>query len=126
MAATGAERPDRVLATVLKRTARVEAAAPESDHGFLDHVQRQVSAFRGRGLTHTADGFFAAFDGPRPRHRLRAHAGHRPDLYGRAQFGLHTGECDVTPGGRVSGVALERARRSAASPARVKCWSRGP
>ncbi len=109
--AAGAPPHDRVLATVL--CGRLEPAAPvEGDLPPLDaEVQQQIAWFRGRGLTFTAGGFFAAFDGPARAiacARVLAGTGLR---YGRpAAFGLHTGECDLTTDGRVTGVAFERAR----------------
>jgi pimeloyl-ACP methyl ester carboxylesterase/DNA-binding winged helix-turn-helix (wHTH) protein len=102
--------PDRVLATVL--CARIDdepAAGPAAD--FEVHVRSEIGSFRGRGLIFTSGGFFAVFDGPaRAIACARALAGAAP-RFGRAgHFGLHTGECDLTPEGRVAGRAYERAR----------------
>ena len=103
--------PNRVLATVL--WARIQAgwADDESRLAFEAHVQREVGWFRGRGLAFGGGEFLAAFDGPaRAIACARALAAACPRLGCAGSFGLHTGECDVTPGERVSGVAVERAR----------------
>ena len=103
--------PNRVLATVL--WARIQAgwADDESRLAFEAHVQREVGWFRGRGLAFSGAEFLAAFDGPaRAIACARALAAACPRLGCAGSFGLHTGECDVTPGERVSGVAVERAR----------------
>jgi pimeloyl-ACP methyl ester carboxylesterase/DNA-binding winged helix-turn-helix (wHTH) protein len=103
--------PNRVLATVL--WARIQAgwADDESRLAFEAHVQREVGWFRGRGLAFSGGEFLAAFDGPaRAIACARALAAAGPRLGCAGSFGLHTGECDVTPGERVSGVAVERAR----------------
>jgi len=103
-------QPDRVLATVL--CARIDqgpAAASAGD--FEAHVRSEIGWFRGRGLTSTSGGFFAAFDGPaRAIACARALAGAAPRFGRSGHFGLHTGECDLTAEGRVAGPAYERAR----------------
>jgi pimeloyl-ACP methyl ester carboxylesterase/DNA-binding winged helix-turn-helix (wHTH) protein len=101
--------PDRVLATVLCAT--IDEGRPGNGADFEAHVRQEIGWFRGRGLMFTPDGFFAAFDGPaRAIACARALAGACP-RFGRAgHFGLHTGECDLTPEGRVAGRAYERAR----------------
>ena len=74
-------------------------------------MQREVGWFRGRGLAFSGGEFLAAFDGPaRAIACARALAAAGPRLGCTGFFGLHTGECDVTPDERVSGVAVERAR----------------
>jgi pimeloyl-ACP methyl ester carboxylesterase len=102
--------PDRVLATVL--CARLDHAPPAaSGADFEGHVHSEIGWFRGRGLTFTSDGFFAAFDGPaRAIACARALAAAAPRFGRSGHFGLHTGECDLTPEGRVAGRAYERAR----------------
>jgi len=104
------QQPDRVLATVL--CARIERRKGESDRAaFEAHVRQEMLRSRGRGLTFTPEGFFAAFDGPaRAIATARALAGACPSLGRSGAFGLHTGECDLTREGRVAGVAFERAR----------------
>ena len=102
---------NRVLATVL--WARIQACwdDDEARATFDAHVQREVGWFRGRGLAFNGSEFLAAFDGPaRAIACARALAATCPRLGCAGSFGLHTGECDVTPGERVSGVAVERAR----------------
>ncbi len=102
---------DRVLATVLYAKIDSVRAADETQGGFGTHVQREIAWFRGRGLMFTDDGFYAAFDGPaRAIACARALAGACPRFGRGGSFGLHTGECDVTAGGRMAGVAFERAR----------------
>jgi hypothetical protein len=103
---------DRVLATVL--CARIEdegTTTAGSRPEFEAHVQQEVAWFRGRGLTFTADGFFAAFDGPARAISCARGLAAAASRFGRTgSFGLHTGECDVTPDGRLDGAAFERAR----------------
>ena len=104
------EAPDRVLATVL--CARIEDRlrdAPEAD--FDAHARREIARFRGRGVVFTGDRFVAAFDGPaRAIACARALVGDCSRFGRTGHFGLHTGECELTPGGHVSGRAYERAR----------------
>jgi pimeloyl-ACP methyl ester carboxylesterase len=102
---------DRVLATVL--CARIDGdggkAVDRAD--FETYVQQEIAWFRGRGLAFTPDGFFAAFDGPaRAIGCARALSAACPRFGRKGSFGLHTGECDLTPEGRVAGPAFERAR----------------
>jgi hypothetical protein len=102
--------PDRVLATVL--CARVEpgSGGPSGQTAIEPQVRQEIGWFRGRGLAFTPEGFFAAFDGPaRGIACARVIAGACQRLGLTASFGLHTGECDITPEGRVTGVAYERA-----------------
>jgi hypothetical protein len=103
---------DRVLATVL--CARMERKTSGADIDatlFETHVHQEVAWFRGRGLTPTSWGFFAAFDGPaRAIACARALASASPRFGRVGHFGLHTGECDVTREGRVAGVAFDRAQ----------------
>ena len=109
--AAQAQPQDRVLATVL--CARIESGGePAADRAdFETYVQQEIDWFRGRGLTFTPGGFYAAFDGPaRAISCARALAAACP-RYGRTgSSGLHTGECDFTAEGRVTGAAFERAR----------------
>ena len=73
-------------------------------------MHQEVAWFRGRGLTATPWGFFAAFDGPaRAIACARALASASPRFGRVGHFGLHTGECDVTREGRVAGLAFDRA-----------------
>src|SRR5262249_52441557 len=78
---------------------------------FETFVRGELAWFRGSGLMFTSDGFFAAFDGPaRAIACARALAAAIPRFGRAAHVGLHTGECDLTPEGRVAGRAYERAR----------------
>jgi hypothetical protein len=111
--------PDRVLATVL--CARIECAA--SGDGWRTtletQVRREIGWFRGRAVAFTPEGFFAAFDGPaRAIACARALADSCSHVGCAGAFGLHTGECDLTPDGRVAGVAVERAHGVARHAAR--------
>jgi class 3 adenylate cyclase len=101
---------DRVLATVLcARIDEEQTGGPTED--FEAHVRSELGRFRGRALMFSPDGFFAAFDGPARAiacaHGLAAAA---PRFGRSAHCGLHTGECDLTPEGRVTGPAYQRAR----------------
>jgi class 3 adenylate cyclase len=102
---------DRVLATVLcARMERRTSGADPDAAAFEKHVHQEVAWFRGRGLTPTPWGFFAAFDGPaRAIACARALASASPRFGRIGHFGLHTGECDVTREGRVAGLAFDRA-----------------
>ncbi|MEP6917962.1 MAG: alpha/beta fold hydrolase [Acidobacteriota bacterium] len=101
---------DRVLATVLcGRIDETGSDGPETD--FDAHVRREIARFRGRGVVLTPGRFVAAFDGPaRAIACARALAGDCSRFGRTGHFGLHTGECDLTPEGHVSGRAYERAR----------------
>ena len=106
--------PNRVLATVLWARIQAQDADDEARLAFEAHVRREVGWFRGRALAFRPGEFVAAFDGPaRAIACARALAAAAPRLGRLAAFGLHTGECDVTPDERdvaVAGVAVERAR----------------
>jgi DNA-binding winged helix-turn-helix (wHTH) protein/pimeloyl-ACP methyl ester carboxylesterase/class 3 adenylate cyclase len=109
-AAARREPHDRVLATVLCATLDGPRGAADN-RSLAAHVRREVAWLRGRGLTFTSDGFFAAFDGPaRAIACARALAVATGRFKACGRFGLHTGECDVLAGGRAAGVAVERAR----------------
>jgi DNA-binding winged helix-turn-helix (wHTH) protein/pimeloyl-ACP methyl ester carboxylesterase len=114
---TSAAQPqpqDRVLATVLCARVAETSEQTETRAAFETHVHQEIAWFRGRGLTFTPDGFFAAFDGPaRAISCARALTAAAPRFGLLASCGLHTGECDVTPEGRDvagRGDAFERAR----------------
>ena len=106
-------RLDRVLATVL--CARID---DDGSRQPCDRTRRsrrtcsRRSPGSGAGAsTFTPDGFFAAFDGPaRAIGCARALSAACPRFGRSGSFGLHTGECDLTPEGRVAGAAFERAR----------------
>jgi pimeloyl-ACP methyl ester carboxylesterase/DNA-binding winged helix-turn-helix (wHTH) protein len=102
---------NRVLATVLCARIQDAWADEQARQTFEAHVQREVGWFRGRALAFCRGEFLAAFDGPaRAIACARALAAACPRLGCVGFFGLHTGECDLTPDERVSGVAVERAR----------------
>jgi pimeloyl-ACP methyl ester carboxylesterase len=102
---------DRVLATVLWGRIDGDWASDAAREAFDAHVRQEIGWFRGRGLTMTGSELHAAFDGPaRAIACARALAAACPRLGCAGAFGLHTGECDLTPDGQVSGVAVDRAR----------------
>ncbi len=106
-----AQPQDRMLATVAWARVRVIDGQAGDRDAYQAHVQQEMAWFRGRGLTVTADGFFAAFDGPaRAISCARSLAAAAPRFGLSAAFGLHTGECDLSADGRMAGVAFERAR----------------
>jgi class 3 adenylate cyclase len=106
-----AKPPDRVLATVLCARIDRDGRDDVEANDFETHVRQEIAWFRGRGLAFTPDGFFAAFDGPaRAISCARALVAGCPRFGRNGSFGLHTGECDLTPEGRVAGAAFERAR----------------
>ena len=109
--AARAQAHDRVLATVLCARIEEDGTRAGDRTEFEAHVQQEIAWSRGRGLTFTPDGFFAAFDGPaRAISCARALAAACPRFGRTGSVGLHTGECDLTPEGRVAGAAFERAR----------------
>jgi class 3 adenylate cyclase/pimeloyl-ACP methyl ester carboxylesterase len=121
---------DRVLATVLFTdiVGSTERAAALGDRRFRDlleehHalVRKQLSAFRGTEVNTAGDSFMATFDGParaiRCAQALVAAIG---SLGIGIRAGLHTGECETSPGG-LTGIAVHIAARvaAAAGPAEV-------
>ena len=106
-----AQPQDRVLATVLWARVPVTGVQADSRDAYQAHVHQEIAWFRGRGLTFTSDGFFAAFDGPaRAISCARSLSAAAPRFGLEGAFGLHTGECDLSPDGRLAGAAFDRAR----------------
>ena len=125
-----ASEPDRVLVTVMftDLVGSTERAASLGDrrwrHLLNDHdaaVRRQLTAFRGREVKATGDGFLVTFDGParaiRCAHAIRDAA---LDLGLDVRVGLHTGEVEVR-GDDIGGVAVHIGQRvcSLAQPREV-------
>jgi len=106
-----AQPQDRILATVASaRVHEIDGQAANRD-AYESHVRQEMAWFRGRGFTVTADGFFAAFDGPaRAISCARSLAAAAARFGLSTAFGLHTGECDLSADGRMAGPAFERAR----------------
>jgi len=112
--------PDRVLVTVM-----AAELAPSRGNGPARHTAGRREAFReaaraeilrsrGRVLSEAGPAIVASFDGPARAVRCAGaivEATRRLGLMAKA--GLHTGECDVQPGG-LTGAALDVARRVAA------------
>src|SRR5215218_9878836 len=77
-------------------------------------VRRQLTAFRGREVKATGDGFLATFDGP--ARAIRCACGIRDaasDLHLNVRIGLHTGEIEVR-GDDIGGVAVHIGQRVSA------------
>ncbi len=101
---------DRVLATVLAGRLRHLAGHPVRLEEAEMQIRHEIGRSRGRSVSFTKEGFLAAFDGPaRAIACARALAAACPGLGVSGSFGLHTGECDLAPDGRLSGVAFDLA-----------------
>jgi pimeloyl-ACP methyl ester carboxylesterase len=115
--------PDRLLATVLftdivESTTRAIELGDRRWHEVLKRhnalVRRELLRHRGREVTHTGDGFLAAFDGPARAIRCAVaivEGVHELGLSIRA--GLHAGECEVSDG-NLAGIAVHTGARIAA------------
>lgn len=111
---------DRVLATIMFTdiVGSTELAAKSGDRkwrGLLDAhhaaVRHELSAFQGREINTTGDGFVASFDGPaRAIHCARAVRKAVQQIGVDLRIGLHTGECEMH-GDDVSGLAVHIAAR---------------
>ncbi len=108
---TGARRarePDRVLATVLFTdiVGSTELAAALGDRAWQtvlnDHnraVRTELARFRGREISTTGDGFFAAFDGPARAIRCACAIRDVVAALGiEIRAGVHTGEVELADG----------------------------
>jgi pimeloyl-ACP methyl ester carboxylesterase/DNA-binding winged helix-turn-helix (wHTH) protein/class 3 adenylate cyclase len=119
----GAEKYDRVLATVLNIkivNPRIEAEerGAEDWNDLLErshiYVRRQLDLFKGREVSYDENGVLATFDGPARAIRCALAITESAKRLGvRVKTGLHTGECDVLDG-RYSGIAVELAQKIAA------------
>ena len=118
-----APEPDRVLATVMFTdvVGSTERAASIGDRRWRDlldahdaAVRRQLTAFRGREVKATGDGFLATFDGPARAIRCAcAIRDAASDLHLNVRIGLHTGEIEVR-GDDIGGVAVHIGQRVSA------------
>ena len=95
----------RVLATVLW--------ADGNDDLFEPEAAREVAAFRGRFARTGPASFAATFDGPARAIRAATSLVAAASRAGRTlMIGVHTGECEIEPGG-ISGSAVDIARELA-------------
>jgi class 3 adenylate cyclase len=118
-----APEPDRVLATVMftdvvSSTERTVALGDRRWKEVLDAhdeaVRHQLTAFRGREVNTTGDGFLATFDGPARAIRCgHAIADAARGLGVDVRVGLHTGEVEVR-GDDIGGVAVHIGQRVSA------------
>jgi len=91
----------RVLATLLFVRADVADAALDDD------ASREVRWFQGEKIGRIGDALVATFDGPARAIRCARALLDAADARGvRLAAGLHTGECELTPGG-VAGTSVE-------------------
>ena len=111
-----AVEPDRVLATVMF-TDIIESTrrgAELGDRRWRDLVERhdqlmrrELERHRGREVKTMGDGFLATFDGPARAIRCACAARDAVQPLGiEIRAGLHTGECELVPGGDVRGIAV--------------------
>jgi class 3 adenylate cyclase len=115
--------PDRVLATVMftdvvRSTERAAAMGDRRWRDALDAhdaaIRRQLSAFRGREVKTTGDGFLATFDGPARAIRCAsAIVAAAAELEMEVRVGLHTGEIEIR-GDDIGGVAVHIGQRVSA------------
>jgi len=115
---------DRMLATVLFTdiVGSTERAAEVGDGAWRALLERhnqvtreQLSAFRGREIVSTGDGFLATFDGPARAVRCaRAIAASVRRFGVEVRAGLHTGECESL-GENIGGIAVHIGARVAAA-----------
>jgi uncharacterized protein (TIGR00369 family) len=125
-----AEPGERLLATVLftdivGSTERAERLGDAGWHELLSRhhalVRGELSAFKGREVKTTGDGFLATFDSPgRAVQCARAIRDGVRGLGLDVRAGLHTGECEMS-GADVAGIAVHIASRveSLAGPGEI-------
>lgn len=122
-----AEEPDRILATVLFTdiVASTERMVQLGDDRWLDvleqhhaMVRAELERYRGREVDTAGDGFLAVFDGPaRAIRAARAIIGAVRALGLEVRAGVHTGEVELLPDGRLGGIAVHIGARVAAEAA---------
>jgi len=106
---------DRVLATVLYTRIANCPEAMEKDSRWQEmfdrhyaYVRKEVELFRGRESELNECGLIATFDGPARAIRCAAAINNSARRMGiPVQTGVHTGECDLIGGNRVSGIAVD-------------------
>jgi class 3 adenylate cyclase len=126
-----AEAPDRILATVLftdivGSTERASALGDRRWRDLLDShnasIRAELERYRGREVDTAGDGFLAVFDGPARAIRAgRAIVEAMRRLGLEVRVGVHTGEVEQLPGGKVGGIAVHIGARvaDAAQPGEV-------
>jgi class 3 adenylate cyclase len=130
--ARGASRPNRFLATVLftdivDSTRRAGEMGDAAWRALLERhhavVRRQLETFDGREIDTAGDGFLAVFEGPAQAIRCARAAIDALDreLGLPIRAGVHTGEAESAPDGRVAGMAVHIGARvsSLAGPGEV-------
>ena len=115
---------DRILATVLftdivDATARAVAVGDSEWHRLLEAhhvlVRRELERHRGREIDTAGDSFLAAFDGPARAVRCARAVGDAVRGLGlEVRAGVHTGECELMPDGKLAGIAVHVGARVAA------------
>jgi len=120
-----AEAPDRVLATVLftdlvGSTERATTLGDRHWRELLDShnsmVRAELERFRGREVDTAGDGFLAVFDGPARAIRAgKAIVESVRRLGLEVRVGVHTGEVEQLPGGKIGGIAVHIGARVAAA-----------
>jgi class 3 adenylate cyclase len=118
---------NRQLATVLLTdiVGSTQLAAEEGDVAWVkrvrehdDVVREHLSAYRGRELDHTGDGFLATFDGPARAVTCAARLEEALQARGlTVRAGIHTGEVELV-GGALRGLAVHIAARVMAAAER--------
>jgi class 3 adenylate cyclase len=120
-----AEAPDRVLATVLFTdiVGSTERATALGDRRWRDlleghnaTIRAELERYRGREVDTAGDGFLAVFDGPARAIRAgRAIVEAMRRLGLEVRVGVHTGEVEQLPGGKLGGIAVHIGARVAAA-----------
>jgi class 3 adenylate cyclase len=120
-----AEAPDRVLATVLftDLVGSTERATALGDRRWRDlleghnaAIRAELERYRGREVDTAGDGFLAVFDGPARAIRAgRAIVEATGRLGLEVRVGVHTGEVEQLPGGKLGGIAVHIGARVAAA-----------
>ena len=111
---------DRMLCTILFTdiVGSTEMVAEKGDRSWSDlldlhnaTVRQELSAFKGREMNTTGDGFVAVFDGPARAIQCAGSIRESMDRLGVGlRLGLHSGECEAE-GDSLSGLAFHIASR---------------